>query len=834
MKLTRKLDQIIDYKSYVSLISESNEIRIYFLTNDILRIRASFNDNFKEKSYSLVSTFYEDDLDDFFGEERTRFNPISYKFYEDDDKAIISGGNLIVELTKNPFTLKVIDLDGKQIYKSLNDIGFYEDGNNRIINKFEIKDNDNFYGFGEKSGLINKKLTMMINNPKDSMGYDPKHTDSLYKHIPFFIKLDGDTKRASGFFYHNTFINSFDMGKEKSNYWHRYATFKSDGGDIDLFIINGPKINDVIERYTFLTGRSALLPKKSLGYLASSMYYAELPEQCDKAIEKFVDIARQEDFPIDGFQLSSGYTNYNSVDGPKRCVFTWDKKRFSNPSDFFQNMTEKGIVVSPNVKPGILKIHPKYDYFKENNMFLYDPISEKEYIGNWWGGYGAFIDFTDPHTRDTWKDMLKTNLLEMGTASVWNDNCEYDSVFDDNVTSDYEGEKTTIARNRVIMSNIMCKITNDAIKELYENTRPFVVCRSGHSGIQRYAQTWAGDNYTSWDTLKYNVSTILGMGLSGVSNQGCDIGGFAGGAPSEELFVRWVQNGIFQPRFSIHSASTDNTVTEPWMFDNVKDIIRDAINLRYALSPYLYSLMYRASESGIPIMQATFALYQDDENTYNNGRDFFIGDNLFVSNILEKGEEKHEIYFPGKDENYYDFYNKKLYESGKTYSIDVDFTSIPMFVKDGSIVPISKTKLMNLGKDEIKELYILIANGRDNTFTMYEDDGKTYNYKKGQYLKTNIKLISDKKTVVKFIKEGEFKSSIENIEIEMITKEKSPYYVKIGDRTVEQFLNRRLYNNAKEGWYYDNSSRSVIIKYANIEDDYDILVSFEDLDLVGM
>ncbi len=834
MKLTRKIDSIEDKDKYLSIKSEGNEIRIYYLTDNIVRIRASFNDNFREKSYSLISTFYEDELDEFLADERTRYKPLEYTYKNENNIHIMSGGNLIVKINENPLTIAIEDKEGSVIYKSLNDIGFYKDGNGRVVNKIEIKENDNYYGFGEKSGTINKKMSRLVNNPMDSMGYDAKASDSLYKHIPFYIKLDGNNKKASGFFYHNTFINEFDMGKEKSNYWNRYASFKADGGDIDLFIINGPNVNDVIRGYTFLTGTSMMLPKQALGYLASSMYYSELGKDCDKAIEKFIDIAEDENFPIDGFQLSSGYTNFNSSEGPKRCVLTWDRDRFSNPRRFFKEMNEKEIVVSPNVKPGILKIHPYFNEFKEKNMFLYDPTYDKEYNGNWWGGYGSMIDFTSPETRENWKEMLKENLINMGTSSVWNDNCEFDSVYDDRVISDYEGQKDTIARNRVIMSNIMCKITNDAINETYENTRSFVVCRSGHAGIQRYAQTWAGDNYSSWDSLKYNVATILGMGLSGVANQGCDIGGFAGPAPSEELFVRWVQNGIFQPRFSIHSASTDNTVTEPWMFDKVKDIIRDAMNLRYALSPYLYSLMYRANKTGLPIMQATFALYQEDESTYNNGYDFFLGDSLFVSNILEEGEDIHQIYFPGKDETYYNFYTKEEYKGGQTYELEVGLSDIPVFVKKGSIVPVSKTKLKNLAKDEVKDLYLLIANGKDSRFDLYEDDGKTYNYKDGKFLKTKISLESGIKTYISFEKTGEYESSIENIELELINKEKSPYYVKILDRQIEHFLNKRLFDEANEGWYYDNSSRSVIIKYENIYDEYEILVSFEQFNLVGM
>ena len=111
----------------------------------------------------------------------------------------------------------------------------------------------------------------------------------------------------------------------------------------------------------------------------------------------------------------------------------------------------------------------------------------------------------------------------------------------------FEGKGSTIGTMKPVMSNLMCQLSNEAIEEYDPNCRPFSVCRSGHAGIQRYAQVWAGDNLTHWDTLKYNIATILGMALCGVSNHGCDIGGFYGPAPEAELFVRWVQNGIFQP-----------------------------------------------------------------------------------------------------------------------------------------------------------------------------------------------------------------------------------------------------------------------------------------------
>lgn len=833
MELMKKVDSIMFNDNYISIIVSGIEMRIFLLEDDIVRLRVNFNDEWSEKSYSLSTTYWEDELDELFKNERTRKELNSYTYTESNEKCKIESGNFNVEIQYDPFIIKFVDKDGEIIYESIKDIGFYKDNNRRVKNKFRISEKDNFYGFGEDSGKLNKKDSYVVLNPMDAMGYDPKNTKTLYKHIPFFIKLNSQSQKSFGFFYHNTYRQVFDLGREKSNYWAKHATYTTDGGDIDIFIINGPKVKDVIKRYTDLTGKSALLPKQALGYLASSMYYSELEKDCDEKIIDFIDKAKNNDIPIDGFQLSSGYCTAKTEYGNKRCVFTWNEERFPNPKRFFEQMEERGIRVSPNIKPGILTVHPNYDEFKTEGIFVKDKTAENPAIGTWWGGDGSFVDYTNGKTREYWKSLLKNKLFSEGVNSVWNDNCEYDGLFDDDSITNYEGESSNIDRNRVIMSNIMCKITNDAIEEYYPNKRPFTVCRSGHAGIQKYAQTWSGDNYTSWDSLKYNVSTILGMGLSGVSNYGADVGGFYGPAPDEELFIRWVQNGIFFPRFSIHSTNTDNTVTEPWMYYKTKNIISDAIKLRYRLSPYYYSLMYRSSVEGIPILQPLFSVFQDDENTYNECNSFMVGDSLLVSTVINKNEEVKEIYFP-KGCKFFDINTKKEYKGGKSYKIDVDITSIPMFIKEGGIIVSSGNQLYNLKNDKIEKLLITIANGKDGKFVFYDDDGESFDYKQGNYISDEITLESGEKTLIKFRRTGDYKSTIKSIEIDLINKEKSPFYIMLDGERLEQYLDKNDYEQSNAGWYYDHMEKSVKIKYNSLDKNYDILVSFEEFDLVGM
>ena len=833
MKVCTNAYTVAKKDSYFSVMTNSVEIRILFLTDSILRIRAGFDGDFAEESYSLVMTAWEDRMDDFLKGRRTRVEAADAVLSDGDREAVIEGRILKVVVEKDPFRICVYDKEGTLLHADIVDLAYMEDSNHRRIHTSEISPEDCFYGFGEKSGSFNKAQKFMSMSPKDAMGYNPRETDSLYKHIPFYIKLNRGTRKAVGYFYHNTCECDFDMGREKSNYWKPHSRYRTDGGDIDLFLIAGPSVRQVVERYTDLTGKSAMLPRYALGYLGSSMYYPELDNDCDDAILDFIDTTREEKIPVDGFQLSSGYCTVETDKGIKRCVFTWNKKRFKDPREFFAQMEKRGVTVSPNVKPGILLIHPKLDEMKAKGMFIKASGSDEPGIGTWWGGKGVFADFTTPSTRTYWKEMLKENVLEYGTSSVWNDNCEYDSLVDKDCRCDFEGKGGTIGQLKSVMSNIMCHITDEAIHETFTNTRPYIVCRSGHCGIQRYAQTWAGDNLTCWDSLKYNIATILGMSLSGVANQGCDIGGFYGPSPEAELMVRWIQNGIFQPRFSIHSTNTDNTVTEPWMYGDCTDYIREAIGLRYQLSPYLYSLMERAHETGLPIMEPMCSAFQEDVKCYEEGVDFMLGDSLLVANVVEKGAVSRKVYLP-EGETFYDFYTRAAYEGGRTVELPVDLGSIPLFVRSGAIIPMAEDRLDNLKTQQAEHLRILCAADRDGRFELYEDDGISMDYEKGGCLKTSITMTAGERTVLDFHQEGHYETAVKTLYLDMIHRKKAPYWVKADGETIPHFLHRRKFEDADCGWYYSQRLKSVQIKYPNPKKDYQVIVSFEQFDLIGM
>ena len=838
------------------LQGDAADIKIYFLNDDIVRIRTSFDRDFTEESYVLMLTGWKDRLDPLFAGERGRIIPVLPRMEEYDDRIVWVTKELKLSIRKSPFELELVDRDGVVLYSTVGLSAFTKDSNLRLTSYCRMKEDDAFYGFGEKTGPLNKNKMTLRERGTDSFGYDAQRADTLYKHIPFYIRLDRASKKAVGVFYHNFHESLFNMGCEKSNYWPRYSYYQTDGGDLDLFLLGGGKLSRIVDNYTLLTGRPALLPKRALGYQGSSMYYAELSHDCDEALLEFADTVHQEGFPIDGFHLSSGYT---TVDG-KRCVFCWNKDRFKDPSGYFKAMEDAGAPNVPNVKPGVLLSHPEFEEFAKAGVFVRagaddiqknEPDSEKATkpeaniaICKWWGGDGAYWDFTNPDARDLWKIYLKERLIKLGVNSIWNDNCEYDGLLDKDAKVSFDKKGGTIGALKPVMANLMCKLSDEAIMENDENIRPYSVCRAGASGIQHYAQTWCGDNYTSWKTLSANLTTILGMGLSGQPNEGADIGGFAGPAPEQELFVRWVQNGIFQPRFSIHSASDDNTVTEPWMYPESKELIRELILFRYRMIPYFYSLEYEASETGAPIMRPLVYEFQGDDIATDVDDEFMFGRDILVANVLEEGIDSRCVYLP-KGCLWYDMNdNFTCHDGGQIGPVHADFSTVPMFIREGAIIPFALNQPMNLEKDKVTGLHLYLApkvsSVEDNTsrFTLYEDDGVTNSYRDGNYCKTHITMSGTDVVDVDFRFEGKYVNPVKEMLVEMIRPGKAPLNVWIkrseSDGSLPHYLNYSRFEEASEGWYYHMTRKTVLIKYQNPGCDYRIEVSYQEFDLVGM
>ena len=560
------------------------------------------------------------------------------------------------------------------------------------------------------------------------------------------------------------------------------------------------------------------------------MYYAELEKDCDQEIYRVIDKHEKESIYIDNFWLASGYSSGEQDN--LRYTFNWNHTRFPNPEEFFANMNARGINVICNLKPGVLANHPYASFYESRNAFIKTPDKSGDYYGRWWGGTGRFIDFTSEPGRDTWRELLEVNILRKGTKTVWNDNCEMDGIEDREAFCDNNGLGGTMAELKIIHSNMMAFTAHEAIRNVYPNERPYVINRAGFAGIQRYAQVWGGDNLTDWRTLKYNIATIMGMGLSGCANMGCDIGGFAGPAPEAELLLRWIQNGIFQPRFVLNSANSDNTVTQPWMYEENLPLVREAFALRYKMLPYLYSLMHEASINGLPVMRPIFLEFPDDKNCYTDENlCFMFGPALLVANVLEKGAVTRRIYLPSGSIWYDMNDNMRAYDGGQVIDLPVSLASIPMFMRDNAVF-VTSSDIRHIMTDKLRQLDMLVTADKDSEFTFYDDDGHTQNYKRGKYSRVKIRVTAGDQTRITLTKQGSYDSMLEGLTLRLVSKNKGAYWVRVDGRLITRHIIRDNWDEASEGWYYNMSDRTICVKTRWPVNE--IIISTEKFDLIGM
>jgi alpha-glucosidase len=381
-----------------------------------------------------------------------------------------------------------------------------------------------------------------------------------------------------------------------------------------------------------------------------------------------------------------------------------------------------------------------YEKLESEGLFVKNPDGTP-FVTQFWDGLGSYLDFTNPNAFDFWKAQVKEKLLDLGIVSTWNDNNEFDIKDADAVT--FTGEKA--CKLRPALTYLMNKASYEAQTEKYPSLRPFLSTRSGGVGVKRMAQTWSGDNFTSFHDLKFCHNIGLTMSLSGFYFYGHDLGGFAGEMPSRELFLRWLQLGVFEPRFTIHSWNADGSATMPWSYPDIMPSVRKIFAQRKRLVPYLYNCAYEAVEKDLPI-NAPVYLYFDDKNLSIDSPEFMLGRKILVSCILDEGITEQSVYLPKGDSWYLD---GKKYEGGKTVVISVPTEKgAPFFVKAGCVLPTDEAEY-GFKSEEKTVLTVYPVDEGEFTDEFFYDDGISYEYKNGNcvLLKIKVNCESDSVTV---------------------------------------------------------------------------------------
>lgn len=739
-------------------------LHIFVLEQDIIRVAFTQKNSFKLDRTWTISPNHDDVA--FEGRDRFSTEGFSLPAYQLnlDNNGIEVSTNLLKVRVNQPLSLEwQYQKDGEWLpLLQERKTGAYQFGvsNHKIAHFISRSPDENCYGLGEKSGDLNRKGRRFEMRNLDAMGYNAEKTDPLYKHIPFYITRKNEV--SYGIYYDNLAHCWFDLGNELDNYHIAYKSYRAEDGDMDYYVILGPSILEVTKKYTALTGGTIFGPRWGLGYSGSTMSYTDA-DDAQEQLKNFVDLCQQHDIPCDSFQLSSGYT---SIKG-KRYVFNWNYDKIPDPLKMSAHFREAGMRLAANIKPCLLQDHPRYQEVQELGLFIKDSESDLPERSVFWDDEGSHLDFTNPVTIKWWKDNVKEQLLERGIGSTWNDNNEYE-IWDDNAKCVGFGKTIPVKLIRPLQPLLMMKSSYEAQREFSPELRPYLISRSGCSGMNRYVQTWSGDNRTNWNTLRYNIRMGLGMSLSGLYNVGHDVGGFSGDKPEPELFVRWVQNGVMHPRFTIHSWNDDKTVNEPWMYPEVTHIIRDTIKLRYKLMPYIYNAFWQSHKNLEPMLRPTFLDHEHDLNTFVETDDYLFGKDLLVASVVEKGQREREVYLPRNNQGWYDFYSDTFYQDGQTVKVGAPLERIPLFVKAGSVIPMSERMAYTNAEEDLTRELAIYPFKQDGEFStsIFDDDGESYKYLDGQYLQLNIHVITTKDSVsVNIVKQGDWKPAYQALKL---------------------------------------------------------------------
>ncbi|MBN2489680.1 MAG: glycoside hydrolase family 31 protein [Planctomycetes bacterium] len=584
------------------------------------------------------------------------------------------------------------------------------------------------YGLGEKAWSTERSGRAWRLWNTDCHHYH-RGTDPLYKSVPFLLLnrpapgLFAEGRRYYGVFFDNPFAARVDL--KSREIW----TFEAEGGPLEYHVIAGPAPATVLERYTALVGRMPLPPLWALGYHQSRWSY--YPE---RRVRRLAEDFRERRVPCDAIHL-----DIDHMDGFR--VFTWHKRRFPQPARLVRDLAKMGLRVVTIVDPGVkAERGPIASAGLSKGYFLKDR-GGKVVQAKVWPGNAYLPDFTNRHARRWWGD-LHAGLVKAGVSGIWIDMNE-PAVFaedrrtlPDDVRHAGAPGRRDHAGNHNLYASLMAEATYRGLLRLRPGVRPFVLSRAGFAGIQRHAAVWTGDNHSSWNDLELAIPMLLGLGLSGLAFAGADVGGFHG-TPTAELFTRWVQAAALTPLCRAHT-SCETPDQEPWSFGPAaEERVKKAIQLRYRLLPYLYTVFEECSRTGAPIMRPLWWEFPDDPRAPSIDNQFMVGDALLVAPVLKRSAQSRTVYFP--EGGWHALDGRTLVVGPITRSVDAPMDRLPVYLRAGRIVPAREPGLHVADTaPETLELHVLAGPEGTAEGRLYEDDGEGLDHRRGQYRRTRL------------------------------------------------------------------------------------------------
>lgn len=601
------------------------------------------------------------------------------------------------------------------------------------------------YGNGEVTGPLRRNETSVQLWNTDNYAYGKANGERLYQSHPWIMGVREDGS-AFGIIADHTWKGTVQAGNP--------IVFTAEGPSFRVIILEQPDPASLMKALARLTGTIELPPLWALGYHQSR--YSYYPDT------KLLQIARgfrQHQMPADVLWLDIDYMQQYKI-------FTFDPVYYPDPRQTNDSLHALSFRTVYMIDPGVKKEegYAVYESGSRGDHWVLNKDGQP-YIGKVWPGDCVFPDFTRPDTR-TWWASLYSDFMKKGIDGVWNDMNE-PAVFDgpdgsmpeDNLHRGGGGLAPDLHRRyHNVYGMLMVKASREGIVNANPGKRPFILSRASFLGGQRYAATWTGDNLSTWQHLKLATPMVLNLGLSGQPFSGPDVGGFSG-EPDPVLYAHWMSVGAFYPFFRGH-ASKNTKYREPWELGAMAETeSRKALNRRYQLLPYLYTLFRESSLTGMPVMRPVFFADPTDTLLRREQEAFMLGSHLLV--VPKTARNAHlpagrwlPVAFngevPGKE----------------TVQPDV-------YIKGGTIVPLAGRQLQSTAAYRADSLVLLVCPDTNNSAEgmVYTDAGEGYAYQQGGYEETQFiaRIRNRQLTITARHLSGNWQKSIRFIKIGLVT-----------------------------------------------------------------
>ncbi|UEG49126.1 DUF5110 domain-containing protein [Ferruginibacter lapsinanis] len=657
---------------------------------------------------------------------KVTYTPHNYTANENISDAVILKPTLknthkakLVSEDKDHFMLKGIPLKGNKKIIFSDFLG----GDNFRGFAFKLDEGERVFGGGERALPLNRRgyKFNLYNGPWYGYG---EGADNLNYSVPFVM-----SNKGYGLFFDNPSRGYFDIGKTTPDSF--IAGFS--GGELNFYIILGKDYKEILYHYHQLTGTQPLPPRWALGNLMSRFGYTS-QEQANDIVAKM----KEQKVPVDAIIFDLFWFG-DSIQNTLGNLSWVNKTKWPDPKKMIGDFKKQHINTILITEPFVVK--SSSNYTNTTQYHAVDSAGKPYVLTNFYFGKGGLLDMFRKDARQWFWSKYKEQM-KLGVESWWGDLGEpethpadmYHNLKDIGFKRLFKADEVHNA-----YGNVWTKMLFDQYAKEYPTKRLFSLNRSGFAGTQRYGIfPWSGDVGRSWSGLRAQLPVMLGMSMSGIPYVHADAGGFAGGEGDNELYVRWLQFAAFTPIFRPHGTALGDVDKNAFSFPSEAALIEEpyrseakaAINLRYALLPYNYTLAYNQTKKGAPLVAPLYYYYPNDTTALNVGDEFMWGENILVAPVLEKGVKERSVYLPGGT----------WYELKNTFNSDLAYNThegsfvtpvlsneIPAYVKAGSFIPmIKRPEGTNTSGYNLADFTVnYYADNKSSDYDLFDDDGVT-------------------------------------------------------------------------------------------------------------